>query len=172
MVKLRNSVGLVLALMMPGALLAETAQQQEKKHHSHHQGVDERGDLAMGFSHEKTSHHFRLTADGGAIEVTIKDPKDSASREQIRKHLSHIAKKFKEGDFTTPMLIHDEVPPGVPVMKSLKEKINYSFENMDLGGRVRITTTDAEAIQAIHEFMKYQIKDHRTGDPLEVDKQP
>jgi hypothetical protein len=78
---------------------------------------------------------------------------------------------FKDGNFSTPMLIHGEVPPGVPVMKSLKEKIAYTFETTDLGGRVRIATTDAEAIQAIHEFMRYQIKDHRTGDPLEVDKQ-
>ena len=170
MVKLKNSVGLVLAMMVQASLVAGT-QHQGNQHRNHHQGVDERGDRAMGFSHEKTTHHFRITPEGGTIEVTIKDPKDSASLEQIRKHLSHIAKMFKDGNFSTPMLIHDEVPPGVPVMKSLKEKIAYTFENIDLGGRVRIATTDAEAIQAIHEFMRYQIKDHRTGDPLDVDKQ-
>ncbi len=27
---------------------------------SHHQGVDERGDHVMGFSHEKATHHFLL----------------------------------------------------------------------------------------------------------------
>src|SRR5262245_48143536 len=31
--------------------------------------VNERGDQAMGFSYLKTTHHFRLSADGGAIEV-------------------------------------------------------------------------------------------------------
>src|SRR5690348_16532220 len=35
----------------------------------HHQGVVKRGDEVMGFSHEKTAHHFRLYPDGGAIEA-------------------------------------------------------------------------------------------------------
>ena len=32
------------------------------------EGVVARGDEIMGFSHEKTTHHFRLYADGGSIE--------------------------------------------------------------------------------------------------------
>lgn len=32
----------------------------------HHNAVDHRGDQVMGFSHEKTTHHFRLFTDGGA----------------------------------------------------------------------------------------------------------
>lgn len=170
MVKAKNYVGLLLALALPAAFVART-QQSADQHHNHQQGVNERGDHAMGFSHEKTTHHFRLTPDGGAIEVTANDPKDTTSLEKIRKHLAHIAKLFKEGNFSTPMFIHGEAPPGVPVMKSLKGKIGYTFESIDLGGRVRIATTDAEAIEAIHEFLKYQIKDHQTGDPMELDKQ-
>lgn len=170
MVKAKNYVGLLLALMLPAALVART-QQPPDQHHNHQQGVNERGDHAMGFSHEKTTHHFRLTAEGGAIEVIANDPNDTASLEQIRNHLSHIAKLFKEGDFSTPMFIHGEAPPGVPAMKSLKGKISYTFESIDLGGRVRIATGNAEAIEAIHEFLRYQIKDHQTGDPLEMDKQ-
>ena len=53
---------------------------------AHHAAVDQRGDQVMGFSHEKTTHHFRLYSDGGAIEVVTKDPKDTASRDQIRTH--------------------------------------------------------------------------------------
>ena len=38
---------------------------------SHHAAdVDTRGDKAMGFSHEKSTHHFELSSDGGTIEVT------------------------------------------------------------------------------------------------------
>src|SRR6185503_13864578 len=61
--------------------------QTRDAHADHLSGVNERGDHAMGFSHEKTTHHFRLTANGGAIEVTSNDPKDIASRDQIRMHL-------------------------------------------------------------------------------------
>jgi len=133
-----------------------------------HGTVDTRGDHAMGFSHEKTTHHFRLLKDGGAIEVEANDPRDKQSRDQIRMHLGHIAKMFAAGNFDTPMFIHDQTPPGVPVMERLKSDIAYKFEPTGKGGRVRISTSNAEATGAIHEFLKFQIKDHRTGDPLDV----
>ena len=172
MVKAKNYFGLLLALALPFVLAART-QQSADQHHNHPQrvdGVNERGDHAMGFSHEKTTHHFRLTADGGAIEVTANDPNDAASQEQIRTHLSHIAKLFKDGDFSAPMFIHGEAPAGVPAMKRLKADISYTFERSERGGRVRIATANAEAVEAIHEFLRYQIKDHQTGDSLETEK--
>ena len=70
----------------------------------HFSGVNTRGDEAMGFSHEKTTHHFYLFKDGGSIEIASNDP------------------------------------------------------------------ADTDAIQAVHEFLKFQIEDHQTGDSLEVQK--
>lgn len=177
MVKTKNYFVLLLALLLAPTLpLAVTAraQQPTDQHHNHQQrvdGVNQRGDHAMGFSHEKTTHHFRLTANGGAIEVTANDPSDTASREMIKTHLSHIAKMFKEGDFSAPMFIHGESPAGVPVMKRLRADISYTFEAIENGGRVRIATANAEAVEAIQAFLRYQIKDHETGDAGEVDKQ-
>lgn len=134
----------------------------------HHEGVDTRGDHAMGFDHGKTVHHFHLTKEGGTIEVGAKDPGDSGSRAAIRAHLEHIAKLFAAGDFSAPMFIHDRVPPGVPTMQRLKDRIRYAAEGTDTGALVRITTADPEALGAIHEFLKFQISDHRTGDPRTV----
>jgi len=175
MVKAKNYSGLLLTLMLPMVLTART-QQPPDQHHNHQDkqhvdAVNERGDHAMGFSHEKTTHHFHLTADGGAIEVTANGSNDAASREQIRAHLSRIAKLFKEGDFSTPMLIHGETPPGVATMKQFNADISYTFETIEFGARVRIATANVEALEAIHEFLRYQIKDHHTGDSLETDKQ-
>ena len=133
---------------------------------SHHDDVNRRGDHEMGFSHEKTTHHFRLAKDGGAVEVTANDPNDTESRDQIRQHLTHIAMMFSAGNFNAPMLIHDQTPPGVPVMKRLKSQIRYEFENVESGGRVKISTMNREAIDAVHEFLRFQITDHQTGDPL------
>src|SRR5438045_3117192 len=48
--------------------------------HSHLDGVNSRGDEAMGFSHARTTHHFRLFPDGGAIEVSANDAADAESR--------------------------------------------------------------------------------------------
>jgi hypothetical protein len=136
----------------------------------HDAEVDERGDHVMGFDHEKTSHHFRLTPSGGVIDVAAKEPDDTSSRDAIRTHLAHIAKKFSEGDFEAPMLIHDRVAPGVPVMEKKKDLIRWIYESSDAGGRIVITTADDEALSAIHDFLRFQIEDHRTGDSLEVTK--
>ena len=140
----------------------------QKADAAHHHGVESRGDEAMGFSHEKTTHHFRLLRDGGAIEVEANDPKDAANRDQIRTHLSQIAEMFAAGNFETPLFIHGETPTGVADMKRLREAIGYRFETTAQGGRVRITARSPEAIQAVHEFLKFQITDHQTGDPLTV----
>ena len=46
---------------------------------------------------------------------------------------------FSEGDFSTPRFIHDQVPPGVSVMKEKRSEISYSFEEIAAGGRYRST---------------------------------
>lgn len=136
--------------------------------HSHVDGVNKRGDSAMGFSHAKTTHHFRIYADGGAIEVSANDAADSESREQIRAHLQAIAKAFSEGRFETPMAVHDRVPPGVPIMERRKAEITYSYEQTERGATVRIRTQNPDALDAVHDFLRFQIQDHQTGDPLDA----
>ena len=152
------------AAMMAGAAIAFA---QEKPAADHHAAVNNRGDHAMGFSHEKTTHHFRLLKDGGAIEVSSNDPKEADSRDQIRVHLKHIAASFSAGNFEMPMFIHDQMPPGVPVMKRLRNQIKYEVESITGGARVRISSTNPEAVKAVQDFLRFQITDHQTGDPLE-----
>ena len=136
---------------------------------AHHAMVESHGDQAMGFAHDKTTHHFRLGENGGAIAVTANDAKDAASVDAIRMHLGHIAKAFADGDFSAPMFVHDSIPPGVTTMQLLKEKIHFEYGEIELGGRVTIATDDPVARAAIHDFLRFQITDHGTGDPLEVE---
>jgi hypothetical protein len=133
--------------------------------HDAHSEMNERGEKAMGFSQTATTHHFLLRADGGVILVEGNDSADTAARDEIRMHLTHIEHSFQNGDFDIPMFVHDTVPPGVPEMKKLRKNINYSFEERPNGGRVVITSSDKEAVVAIHRFLKFQIEDHNTGDP-------
>ena len=154
-------------------LLSHVAAGQDKEHPQgdqagHNAGVDMRGDHAMGFSHENSIHHFHLFSDGGAIEVVANDPKDEATREQIRMHLGHIAQMFSAGNFNVPMFIHDRTPPGVPIMEAKKDAIHYKFEHTRIGGQIRITTAYSDAVTAIHEFLVFQIQDHKTGDSITV----
>lgn len=150
-----------------GSPISQTTQ-QSNTHMMHSEGMSERGDQVMGFSHTKVTHHFLLMKDGGAIEAEANDPQDTASRDQIRMHFSHIAEMFAQGNFNAPMLIHDQTPPGVPTMQRLKSEIKYEFEETARGGRVRITTRNRKALAAIHDFLRFQIKEHETGDPLEI----
>lgn len=137
---------------------------------AHHAAVEKHGDQAMGFPHDKTTHHFRLTRDGGMIEVTANDPSDKTNTATVRSHLSHIADLFAKGDFSAPMFIHDGVPPGVTTMQLLKEQIRYQYGEMPSGGQVRIVSMDHVAVAAIHDFLRFQITEHQTGDSLEAEK--
>src|ERR1700730_18270849 len=177
--KVRRSLTIALGMMtVLLVVFMVKAQQQGKKStppspmpgmsDMQDQKMNERGDQVMGFDHTKTTHHFRLLADGGSIEVVANSPQDTESRDQIRMNLGHIAKMFAGGDFKSPMLIHDEVPPGVPVMQRLRSEIQYHFEETEQGARIRISTNSPEALHAIHDFLRFQIKEHKTGDSLEV----
>lgn len=135
----------------------------------HHHDVDQKGDKVMGFPHDKTTHHFRLFADGGAVEVEANDATDTVNRDKIRQHLGHIAHMFAGGDFSAPMLIHSQKVPGADVMKLRKAELDYRFEELASGGRVRITTKDKKALAAVHEFLRFQISDHRTGDSGKIE---
>jgi hypothetical protein len=157
---------LAFSFLITAALLAQDPA------HDHHAGVDSRGDKVMGFSHEKTTHHFRLYEDGGSIEVEANKAEDTASRDQIRGHLRHIATMFADGNFQAPMLIHAKTPPGVPAMQKAKSEISYRFRQTDRGAAVDVVTSNREAIAAIHEFLRFQISDHRTGDATTVGRRP
>lgn len=169
--KVFMSAALIAAAIITAASAGVRAQQQHGQGHvhgSHSQEVNERGDRVMGFDHKKTRHRFLLHPDGGTIEVTANSADDRESTEQIRKHLGHIAKMFADGNFKAPMLIHARTPPGVPVMERLKAEIRYDYDESERGARVSIKTGNAEALAAVHEFLRFQIKDHETGDPAGV----
>jgi hypothetical protein len=169
------AVGVTVSVL---AILIVNAQQQEKKSatpsssstmgNMQDEKMNDRGDHVMGFDHTKTTHHFRLLTDGGSIDITAISPQDTESRDQIRIHLGHIAKMFADGNFKAPMLIHDQVPPGVPTMQKLRKEVNYKFEETEQGASIRISTGNHEALLAVYEFLRFQIKEHKTGDSLEV----
>ncbi len=132
-----------------------------------HDHLNARGAKVMGFDQEKTAHHFLLHDDGGAIDVAVKDASNTKDRDAIRLHLPHIAALFTTGNFNDPMLVHDtKNVPGTEAMAKLKNRISYKYVETPNGGRIDIVTKDVSALAAVHEFLTFQIKDHRTGDLL------
>jgi hypothetical protein len=149
---------------MPAGLShAEHLKQMQKD-----EALKKRGADAMGFDQDATGHHFRLAATGGSIEVTVKDPADQNTIAAVRSHLRSIASEFANGQFEKPFETHGEVPSGVFEMQKSSQKIRYRYEDLPQGGAVRIATKDRHALDSVHEFLRYQITEHRTGDPLEV----
>ena len=171
------TVAICMVVPLTHALARQSSSRQKEKTqtsevmcpmHDAHSKMNERGEKGMGFSQTATTHHFLLKPDGGAIQVEANDSADSGNRDNVRMHLTHIARAFANGDFDIPMFVHDTVPPGVPEMKRLREKIRYSFEETPTGGRVVIATGDQESLAAIHKFLRFQIVEHKTADPTEV----
>jgi hypothetical protein len=136
---------------------------------THHPSVDQRGAAVMGFDQGLTTHHFLLFPDGGAIDVSVRNPSDMKNLDAIRSHLPHIAIMFGDGNFEAPMLVHDSKNvPGTAVMTERKATIRYDYLETRTGGRVNIVTTDEESIAAVHAFLRFQIADHETGDSTTV----
>ena len=154
----------LLACFGSGARQAASPEPEKCPMRDSHSQMNERGEKGMAFSQTATTHHFLLKSSGGVIQVQADDSADNASRDEIRMHLAHIARAFQNGDFDIPMFVHDTIAPGVPNMK----QIHYSFEETPNGGRVVISSTDKEAIKAVHAFLRFQIEEHATGDPTDA----
>jgi hypothetical protein len=164
--QVRNGIAAAAAAVwLSAAAGAQQPQQgQAHDHDAHHPDRLTRGAQAMGFDQERTTHHFLLYDDGGAIEVAAKEAGDHATLHAVRQHLQEIAGLFKAGDFGKPALTHAQQVPGSADMTRLKDRITYRYEETPAGGRVRIATRDAAALAAVQAFLHFQIEDHKTGD--------
>lgn len=158
----------LLASNLAFLLATLPAQNRPPSASSHDHDVEHRGAEGMGFDQKTTKHHFLLRADGGAIQVTSNSADDRAAIDHIRMHLQHIRGAFQAGDFEIPGFVHDRTPPGVPAMIKFKDQIQYQYQQVPQGGIVTISSGDADAVSAVHDFLRFQISEHKTGDPLDV----
>jgi hypothetical protein len=160
-----STIVLALVLAQHPAMPAGMSHEEHQKQMARDAELKKRGDAAMGFDQDATTHHFLITDDGGVIQVTVTNPRDTANRDAIRAHLEKIAQHFSAGLFDSPFATHGEVPPGVPVLQRRNAAVTYRYEAVDGGARVRIVSSDPQAVAAVKEFLRYQIREHKTGDP-------
>jgi hypothetical protein len=152
---------------MAAAAKADAARADGSAQHGRH--VDSRHDT-FGMSHTASTHSFRLFADGGAIELRATDAADAATIEAIRGHLQEIVPQFERADFSTPAFVHGYPPDGVAQLEQLRGAIAYRYQRLDGGGRIRITTKSAEALAAVHAFLRFQVTEHRTANSGKVEE--
>ena len=44
--------------------------------------------------------------------------------------------------------------------------MTFAYERLPRGGKVVVRTADPDALAALHDFLRFQIREHKTGDPL------
>jgi uncharacterized protein YjhX (UPF0386 family) len=144
-------------ILVAFALIACTVRPDEE-----YAELQQRGRVAMGVDQYTSTHKFDDLADGGRIELQRNetDPRDVAT---IRAHLKEVMGAFETGDFRVPGFVHAQEVPGTKVMGARRADIKYVYSDLAQGGEIRITTSNAEALAAIHAFMAFQRQDHRAS---------
>lgn len=137
-----------------------------EEHGKHLAEMKQRGDAAMGFDQDKVRLPFLLTPNGGSIEVSANQEAGTDTLRLIREHLQSISKQFAAGEFKSPLATHAEEPDGVPTMRARKDRIKYAYEETPTGARGVITSNNRTVRSAVHDFLRYQICEHATGDPI------
>ena len=159
----------VLLLLILFALPARAAAQGHAGHGAAHddsafRAMQARGKSVMGVDQYTSVHRFDPLPDGGRIELQ-RDRDDSAGVTAIRTHLRAIARAFAAGDFAAPAAVHLESVPGATVMRARRTALRYEAVDLPRGAALRIRTSDPAALAAVHRFLAYQRREHRTARP-------
>ena len=126
-------------------------------------GVQQRGQSVMGVDQYTSQHVFEDLPDGGRIVLDRDDAADTAAVRTIRAHMRVIEAAFRAGDFTLPGVVHDREVPGTKTMAAKRAAISYTAVDRPRGAEVRIVSSDAAAVAAVHAFLAFQRADHRAA---------
>lgn len=118
-----------------------------------------------GFESERVNRHFYVLKNGGVTEVTVKDPADEATLKAIQTHLKKEAELYAKGNFENITAMYGKAPDSVVMMKKFRDEITYAMVPEENGAVIRMFTVNPQAKAAIHEYLKFQIDQLKTGDP-------
>ena len=127
-----------------------------------------RNSQLLGFDLNKTNQHFYLYKNGGAIDISAKNIDDVGSIAAVRRFLEKQEKAFAAGDIELQKQVYTELPPSLLIIRKLKNEISFSYTSTDEGGALRMFTINNKARDAIHEYLKHEIKANQTDDPVTV----
>lgn len=122
--------------------------------------VAERGAEVMPFDLDATTHRFTKAPDGGVQTVTADEPTDQTQIGLIREHLLAERDNFRRGDFDDPARIHGMDMPGVAELSAGYQRITVSYSEVPAGAELTYTTSEADLVEAIHDWFDRQVMDH------------
>ena len=121
---------------------------------------------SLGTDANRIFQHYYLVKNGGVIEFTAKDPADNTSIAAVQKYLETQKDLFEKGKNEGDTEVHGKTADGMPVLKKLRNEITFFAVKNEEGAVLRMFSTNEQARQAIQDFIKFQINEHKTGDPL------
>ena len=113
---------------------------------------------------DSASYQFVVTRSGGLIRLTVDDPDNAEAAGRAQIDLREAAAQYARGEFSGEPATHGLTPPGTPQMRQLRNRIIYTEHAIQDGAELIISSTDARAVTAIHQFLEFQIREHQSGD--------
>jgi hypothetical protein len=98
------------------------------------------------FNLPDATQHIVLTRTGGVIIAEAVNPEDPANTNLIQTRLAQAAMT------------------GLPELKTLGATVKYTFESTWDGAQIVIRTGDPAALDAIHDLLRFRIRELNTGD--------
>lgn len=133
------------------------------------QDVNARFSRSLGVSLDKIVLHYYLVKNGGVVELTAKDPGDTATVTAIQKYLQTQKELWEKGkDPVTE--IHGKAPDSAAVMRKLRNDITFYMAKTDEGAVLRMFSINDQARGAIQDYLKFEIAEHKTGDSPTIDQ--
>jgi hypothetical protein len=123
------------------------------------------------YDRHRVVHHFYLYPDGGMVTLTVTDPSDAETRKAVRAYVQRVSQLMVVGNLTR---LREQFGDGVPGLTRIAEArgrkatITVHSSTPDEGSQIIFSTADAAALEGLHDFLRFQITDLKTGDPLEV----
>jgi hypothetical protein len=124
-----------------------------------------RATKVSGFDSDRVTRHFYVLKNGGAVEITAKDPNDEATIKAIQAHLKKESDQLTKGNFEIAANIYGRTPESAPQLKKLRDDVTYATVPQENGGVLRMLTVNPTAKSAIHDYLRFQIDQLKTGDP-------
>ena len=123
------------------------------------------------YDRHRVVHHVYLYPDGGMMTLTVSDPSDAETRKAVRAFVQRVSQLMVMGDLTRLREQFGDAVPGldrIAEARRRKATITVRSSTPDEGSQIVFSTMDPVVLQALHEFLRFQITDLNTGDSPEL----
>jgi hypothetical protein len=124
-----------------------------------------RATRVSGVDSERVNRHFYVLKNGGAVEITAKDANDDATIKAIQTYLKKESDLWMKGNFDNIAAVYGRAPEATTQLKKLRDNVTYAVVPEENGAVVRMLTINPMAKSAIHDYLRFQIDQLKTGDP-------